>query len=211
MVALRYLYSMDVNELPILTNAETTVWQDRSFFEAKQTLAQKIATCLAALEGELRLYLSKGSTIFSEAAILPAGKISKGENLDGYPYLLLDYPRSVQKNRVLLYRTICWLGHGCTSSLIYQGNPLTINGWKLNNKNYLISYGADIWNNDPGASCYSSIQDIPENTDGIRIMRDFGMIEPRDLPELAVQEWIKLEAVLSTSGSTDALGKFLDL
>lgn len=185
---------MTLREIPKLSPSEKSVWEDSSFFEAKRTLSLKIADSLALLETELRRELSNGSAIFPEKALQPAGKISRGENLEGYPYLLLDYPRLIQQENILLFRTICWLGHGCTASLIVKGAHREIDSKKLAPGEWLVAYGDDIWNNNPNAPCYQDNRySKDENKENIRIMHSLGLIEPAALPELAVDVCCKIE------------------
>jgi hypothetical protein len=53
-----------------------------------------------------------------------SGKISKGENYRGLPYLVLDYPAIFRKDDVFAFRTMFWLGNFYSSTLHLQGSFL---------------------------------------------------------------------------------------
>ena len=42
---------------------------------------------------------------------LASGKTSRGENLLGYPWMVHDYPRLINRDEIF-FRTQCWFGHG---------------------------------------------------------------------------------------------------
>lgn len=58
---------------------------------------------------------------------LPAGffkmypKISRGENYDGLPWVMLDYPRNFDPENMLAIRQFCWWGNFYSSTLLVSG------------------------------------------------------------------------------------------
>ncbi len=52
------------------------------------------------------------------------GKISKGENYHGLPYLVLDHPAHFKKDNILAMRTIVWWGNFYSFNFILKGKPL---------------------------------------------------------------------------------------
>ncbi len=57
-------------------------------------------------------------------AIPPSGKVSRGENYLGLPYLIADAPRFFTKEDVFAYRTMFWWGHDFSCTLHLEGQPL---------------------------------------------------------------------------------------
>ena len=53
------------------------------------------------------------------------GKISRGENLEGLPYLILDYPALFSKEKIMAVRTLFWWGHFFCISLHLGGLNVT--------------------------------------------------------------------------------------
>ena len=72
-----------------------------------------------------------GNTSFSEYKFLSEQdlppKVSKGENLEGYPFRVLDYPRIFSKNDVFAFRTLFWWGNFISLTLHLKGKYLLKN------------------------------------------------------------------------------------
>ncbi len=56
--------------------------------------------------------------------LLTSPKISKGENYEGLPYVMLDYPRCFGKEDVLAIRTFFWWGNFFSITLQLKGKYL---------------------------------------------------------------------------------------
>jgi hypothetical protein len=52
------------------------------------------------------------------------GKITRGDNHHGFPYLLLDYPNHFSKDVILASRNMIWFGNGFHCTLHVRGNDL---------------------------------------------------------------------------------------
>lgn len=57
--------------------------------------------------------------------LLNSPKISRGENYEGLPYVMLDYPRCFSKEHVLAIRTFFWWGNFFSITLQLKGKHLT--------------------------------------------------------------------------------------
>ena len=67
----------------------------------KNSILKKVVGLFAALSEDYRVVLP----------VEPSPKISKGENYQGLPYVMLDYPRLFGREDVLAIRTFFWWGH----------------------------------------------------------------------------------------------------
>lgn len=83
------------------------------------------------------------------------GKISKGENLEGLPFIVLDYPALFNNDNIFCVRTLFWWGNYFSLSLIITGEYFNrfeknisenINALKKE-KVFLLTTN-DIWNNN---------------------------------------------------------------
>lgn len=63
-----------------------------------------------------------GSEFFS--GLSDHGKLSRGENYLGLPYLILDYPAKFQQDGILAIRTMFWWGNFFSITLHISGNRL---------------------------------------------------------------------------------------
>ena len=96
----------------------------------------------------------------------PPGKISKGENYRGLPYLVLDCPAQFKKDNIFAYRTIIWWGHYYSNNLILKGKYLNPFKGKLlidlpkMKKNYFF-YGRNPWQHEIDQN-YIKIKELKE-------------------------------------------------
>ncbi len=128
---------------------------DVSFLSAKRQLTEKLYELMSALSekmkaSELHQYFS-----YPEGVDFQRGKISKGENLDGLPYVLLDFPRLFNHENVFAFRTLFWWGNYFSFTLHLKGEPLDkyrkpilMNFEKLKNKGIKVYTGNDEWQHD---------------------------------------------------------------
>jgi len=84
-----------------------------------------------------------------------SGKISKGENHQDLPFVVLDTPFYLYEKDFLLCRTLFWWGKYCSISLIIKGEHFersfnaALKMLKQNDKQELmLLQTADLWNND---------------------------------------------------------------
>ena len=82
-------------------------------------------------------------------------KISKGENYEGLPYVMLDYPRIFLKDDTLAIRTFFWWGNFFSITLQVSGSfktmvvPKLVNAAKQNLlSNWYVGINDDKWKHD---------------------------------------------------------------
>lgn len=106
--------------------------------------------------------------------ISPPAKLSKGENLNGLPYRVMDFPRIFKQEDVFAIRTLVWWGKQISVTLHLKGKylkqfkpPLISNLATLKSKDYLYSVDGDEWEHDVKANNYSSLEKL-----GMSILND---------------------------------------
>ncbi|MHA4811872.1 hypothetical protein ACX0G9_27500 [Flavitalea flava] len=97
-------------------------------------------------------------------------KISKGENYNGLPYVVLDYPRLFGREDVLAVRTLFWWGHYFSVTLHLKGRfqesllpVIKENLKKLSELGFHISISDDEWKHEIEADHYTPIEEINES------------------------------------------------
>jgi len=98
--------------------AEIKLLNDQEVILQKNTLLDKVQAKLDELgEACLKDYpqLRKVS---------PNCKVSKGENLKGFPFRVLDFPRLFGQEHILAIRTLVWWGKSYTMTLHLKGKHL---------------------------------------------------------------------------------------
>jgi len=103
---------------------ELKLMLDNSVFIKKQSITEKIIQIYNQLHGQLlHSPTLKSNPHFSEM-INKTAKISKGENLKGFPYIIMDYPAQFDKEDNLAYRSMFWWGKSFTFIWHIQGKYL---------------------------------------------------------------------------------------
>ena len=83
-----------------MTPQERAVIQNRAFFDLKKSATDKIIKELQELRQAIKASTQFQQFDFPERTDTANGKISKGENYLGYPYLILDFPRRFEKGNI---------------------------------------------------------------------------------------------------------------
>lgn len=99
--------------------------QDTHFLLSKHTIIHRLQKLLALTERSLVRQVQEAMSLpLPDGCQKAAGKVSRGENYLGLPYLVLDYPRLFQKQDIFVFRTMCWWGHFFSCTLHLQGSLL---------------------------------------------------------------------------------------
>jgi hypothetical protein len=106
------------------TDRELQVIHDSEFLQTKSRAISKVQDLLMDVRSELRKSFNQAGleNILEDTQL--SGKISKGENYRGLPYLVLDYPAIFRKDDVFAFRTMFWWGNFYSSTLHLQGSFL---------------------------------------------------------------------------------------
>ena len=171
--------------------------QDQDFLLSKHVIIKKIMTKLAHIEKIITTEIQHTKTEIPKEVLQRAGKISKGENYRGLPYLVLDHPRYFKKEGVFAFRTMFWWGHFFSSTLHLQGKHLEKyrynlrdNIMELKNNNLYICNSATPWEYHYNNDNYVLIDSLDKNIlDEILLNKEFIKISGK----LDLQNWNELE------------------
>ncbi len=101
---------------------EMSLMQDREFLLSKIEIGKKIEELMGMVEQ--KLYSSIQEYPWPEEVLSKSGKISKGENYQGLPYCMLDFPRRFSKEGTFAFRTMFWWGNFFSATLHLSGKYL---------------------------------------------------------------------------------------
>lgn len=104
-----------------LSTPELTALRERRFFTLKHRVSQKLVIYLNSTRDQLALTLQQLDITLPPGTDTTYGKISRGENYQGFPYFILDYPRLFHNDGMFAFRTMIWWGHYCSFSLLLKG------------------------------------------------------------------------------------------
>lgn len=149
-----------VSEMELMNNADIILTKNR--------VIQKIKSLFEDLQDQM-IVEPKADENESLLFKVP-GKISRGENYNGLPYLILDYPRKFEGKNIFTIRTMFWWGNFFSSTLHISGLEKTKHlpkieyGYEaLRNANYFVGVNEDQWHHHFYPDNYISINSLSKN------------------------------------------------
>lgn len=136
---------------PLWNDADEKILSEKEFFLAKARVSEKIHAILMEVGEYLNSHFYD-HLLIGKILKNTSYKISRGENLKGMPYFVLDVPTLKSNHSYFSFRIIVWWGNYITINLLLSGEHLlhfkdTINS-NLKEKNFselLISIADDAW------------------------------------------------------------------
>ena len=173
----------DSEEFGFLSNADLLI--------KKRIIQEKIFKLLEITLGSIRSGINAPI-----AKLFPEGKISRGENYQALPYLILDYPAIFSMNDILACRTMFLWGNFFSTTIHLQGSYLkrnhenivsTITGLEQNE--LFISVGETPWHYHYEPSNYLPLNSVTLdkaiNRSFVKISRRIALDDHYRLPALA--------------------------
>ncbi|MFN2437887.1 MAG: hypothetical protein ABR503_01725 [Chitinophagaceae bacterium] len=148
------------SEMDLMCNAEIIL--------TKNKILKKIKILLEHLQDKMMQYgkANKDDQRLNNLFVV-SPKISKGENYEGLPYLVLDYPRLFDVNHIFTIRSMFWWGNFFSTTLHMAGHykeknlSLIENAYsELANRNFYIGVNVDQWIHHFEEENYLMIKDL---------------------------------------------------
>ncbi|MEP7264094.1 MAG: hypothetical protein ABI772_06345 [Bacteroidota bacterium] len=152
-----------------LTNEERSLLTQKEFFILKKAVMHKLMELLGLLNEELKKYNAEYHSLLPDEIFNKSGKISKGENYLGFPWLVLDHPRIFKKEDVFAFRSMCWWGNEISFTLHLSGkykSMLSSPETRLNNltgKGYFININHTPWEYHFKENNYLSLEKVMQS------------------------------------------------
>lgn len=177
-------YQLDSKELSIVVDAEWILHKNR--------IIEKVFHLFGSLQ-EAMAADRVISTFPVEAALSP--KISKGENYQGLPYVILDYPRLFSRDNIFACRTFFWWGRFFSTTVHLAGDflvphraTLLASREVLAADNWFVCVQDDPWQHHFEASNFLTIASLkPEQWESL-VQKPFVKLAKR----YELQEWEKI-------------------
>ena len=123
---------------PSFNKQQLNYLHDTSFLLEKRKISRELQQLLATTERALvKLVNEEKPAVIPEDCLIAAGKISRGENYRGLPYLVLDYPRLLKQDDIFTFRTMFWWGNFFSCTLHLQG--ISLDRYRENIRSSLFS------------------------------------------------------------------------
>ena len=104
-----------------LSAFEMELVKNTDWIFTKQLIINKVYLLFGDLHNDFRDIISQKKNLFISRWQHKTGKISKGENYKGLPYLILDFPAVFAKEDIFAIRTLFWWGNFFSISLHVSG------------------------------------------------------------------------------------------
>jgi hypothetical protein len=105
-----------------LSEQELELLNNSAWILAKNSIISKTKSLLENLAIDMKQVLRNAENDFMDKIPHSTPKVSKGENYQGLPYLVLDYPRTFVKDDIFAIRTLFWWGKFFSITLHLSGN-----------------------------------------------------------------------------------------
>jgi hypothetical protein len=145
---------------------EVNLINNQDFFKQKIIITKKMVSLFNELNDGIDKIKNRKENL-PEPVKTTSGKISKGENYLGLPYLVLDNPRVFSNKNIFAFRTMFWWGNYFSFTFHLSGNYL--NNYKRNiyrncetlkGKEILICIHSEQWVHHLEKENYESIDSI---------------------------------------------------
>ena len=147
-----------------LSTFETELIQNKEWILTKHSIINKVYDLFGELN-EVYKQIANDEKALHEF-YNGNGKISKGENYEGLPYVILDYPALFSKENIFAIRTMFWWGNFFSVTLHMSGEKYILNGDYSNihtyliENNFFICIGESEWQHTFDASNYISAKEL---------------------------------------------------
>ena len=105
-----------------LSALESELVTNTQWIFTKQSIIKKVQLILGDLHEYYKQVVQEEKEFLPEILQKPGGKITKGENYKGLPYLILDYPALYSKEDIFVVRTMFWWGNFFSITLQLSGS-----------------------------------------------------------------------------------------
>jgi hypothetical protein len=136
----------------------------------KQQIINKIVGLFATQSEQMQVLLLEWKELLPEVATMVPPKISKGENYQQLPYVMLDYPRYFTQKDTIAIRTFFWWGDGINMHLLIKGQyqPLVVKSIMaqiqlLHQQQFYICIYQNEWQHHFNEDNYLTIQQMDES------------------------------------------------
>ena len=152
------------------SSQEVNYLQNKDFLLTKVRVIKKITLLLSDIQQYVKSYLIEKELDFPNETDLNSGKISKGERYQDLPYVILDFPKLIHRERVFALRTMFWWGNELSCTLHLQGEvwedlreAFRQNYSQLLHKKVFFCVGENPWEYHFEPDNYLPIDQIPKD------------------------------------------------
>ncbi len=153
-----------------LSRLEMELVNNASWILTKQRIIDKVYLLFGEILENYKRVSKEEINSHSLFEITKGGKISKGENYLGLPYVMLDYPAFFDKEKIFAIRTMFWWGNFFSITLHISGEEsLSKMSFSdcfdyIKNSNFFVCVNDDQWHHHFEKDNYVHAHDIDKKT-----------------------------------------------
>ena len=114
---------MDTSKIQLSAD-EMQLVSNSDWILTKHRIIEKIYLLFGHLSDQMQVYLAERKQLLPPELFQLPPKISRGEQYEALPYVVLDYPRVFSKEDVFAVRSFFWWGHYFSVTLHLKGKFL---------------------------------------------------------------------------------------
>jgi hypothetical protein len=151
-----------------LSELETELVKNKEWILTKQSVINKVYTLFGELNDIYKAISVQEQAFLPEFYRNGGGKISKGENYEGLPYVMLDYPALFSRENIFAVRTMFWWGNFFSITFHVSGEKCKLAGdfskllAYLQAHNFFVCINEEEWRHNFDDANYVSIKDWNE-------------------------------------------------
>ena len=184
-----------------LSALETELVNNTEWIFTKQKIIEKVNYLLGELHRDYRKIVEDEKESLPSIFQKPGGKISKGENYNGLPYLILDYPAMFSKDNIFAVRTMFWWGNFFSISLHLSGKYVErtkeITQWLafFQQNNFCVCINENEWEHDFHSLNFIEIKELDQKQINALCKKDFF----KAAKKIELSEWNNARELLEQS------------
>ena len=194
-----------MNEAKIqFSGAEMDLMNNANIILTKNAVLQKIKALLEEMQHGMMQVVAMESKYSGDAIFESSPKISRGENYQGLPYLVLDYPRQFELTDIFVVRTMFWWGNFFSITLQLSGKykddclPKIKDAYNsLVKRNFFVGIGDDPWQHHFEEDNYKLVSEFSEiefiqqcsQDEHLKIARNFPLWDVHFVAEDLLDNW----------------------
>lgn len=184
-----------------LSELENELVNNTEWIFSKQKITEKLYYLFGELHTSYREIVAKNQEELPLIFQKPGGKISRGENYNGLPYLMLDYPAMFSKENIFAVRTMFWWGNFFSITLHLSGkyfeNKIDLSKWLafFREKKFSVCVSEGEWAHDFHPYNFTEIKFLDEFQIGALAKKHFFKVSRR----IELSEWGNIAFLLEES------------
>ncbi|MBL7759951.1 MAG: hypothetical protein JNK08_04570 [Sediminibacterium sp.] len=197
--------TLSPKELELVNNADWILTKNR--------IIQKVTDLFGEIGNTYRSDAGKYPGFVQSGVFSLEPKISRGEQYQSLPYVMLDYPRVFTQQDIIAIRSFFWWGNHCSIQLVLKGKYLAEYGPSINHyfqlfgkyapetRDWYIGVGSDPWQHHFEKDNYlpmtdwngTSVLDLPF----LKLAKKIPLQEWDDIDQFMIRHFNRLLAMLT--------------